>query len=81
MDKCPFANYFGVHHSNRLFPMPKYTEMFWRAACLSGTNRSINFICVAQVCTLGRNIGAILFMDGRRVRNSPLNELYTSNPV
>lgn len=31
------------------------------------------------VCTLGRNIGAILFMDGRRVRNSPLNELYTSN--
>lgn len=19
MDKCPFANYFGVHHSNRLF--------------------------------------------------------------
>ena len=33
---------------------------------------------IPQVCTLGRNIGAILFMDGRRVRNSPLNELYTS---
>ena len=32
----------------------------------------------SEVCTLGRNIGAILFMDGRRVRNSPLNELYTS---
>ena len=34
----------------------------------------------SEVCTLGRNIGAILFMDGRRVRNSPLNELYTSTP-
>ena len=32
-----------------------------------------------EVITLGRNIGAVLFNDGRRVRNSPLNELYTSS--
>ncbi|CAE7415884.1 trx1 [Symbiodinium natans] len=31
------------------------------------------------VCTLGRNIGAVLFNDGRRVRHSPLNDLFTSS--
>ena len=80
----------GGHMSvHQLFRCPPQQQTFAPypnilEGCLplcSGANRSINFICVAQVCTLGRNIGAILFMDGRRVRNSPLNELYTSNPV
>mmetsp|Transcript_52102 Transcript_52102/g.161687 ORF Transcript_52102/g.161687 Transcript_52102/m.161687 type:complete len:619 (-) Transcript_52102:118-1974(-) len=31
------------------------------------------------VCTLGQHIGAVLFNDGKRVRNSPLNALFTSS--
>jgi len=30
------------------------------------------------ICTLGKHIGAVLFNDGKRVRNSPLNALFTS---
>uniref|UniRef100_A0A7S0A330 Calmodulin n=1 Tax=Pyrodinium bahamense TaxID=73915 RepID=A0A7S0A330_9DINO len=29
-------------------------------------------------CTLGKHIGAVLFSDGHRVRNSPLNAIFTS---
>lgn len=30
------------------------------------------------VCTLGKHIGAVLFTNGKRVRNSPLNAIFTS---
>ncbi|CAE8581346.1 unnamed protein product [Polarella glacialis] len=33
---------------------------------------------VVLVCTLGKHLGAVLFNDGRRVRNSPLNDFFTS---
>ena len=48
--------------------------------CLMFTckRRHTSPVTIWKVCTLGRNIGAVLFNNGRRVRNSPLNELYTS---
>lgn len=52
-----------------------YNELVWGDSRATDVWRKKTIL----VITLGRNIGAVLFNDGRRVRNSPLNELYTSN--
>mmetsp|Transcript_56944 Transcript_56944/g.123251 ORF Transcript_56944/g.123251 Transcript_56944/m.123251 type:complete len:600 (-) Transcript_56944:54-1853(-) len=51
-----------------------YSELVWGQNSVEERWRGQ----VVLICTLGQNVGAVLFNDGRRVRNSPLNSLFLS---
>lgn len=51
-----------------------YNELTWGSSSAKEKWGHKNVL----VCTIGKNVGAVLFCDGRRVVNSPLNAVFTS---